>query len=77
MLLPGPDEVGDVLANTFEPLKDINVVQHAGRLLALAESDCPFRMSPDLDNSALVTSPSVNPCSRRHPARAAASAATG
>ncbi|MFD5099378.1 carotenoid oxygenase family protein [Streptomyces albidochromogenes] len=49
MLLPGPDEVGDVLANTFKPLPDINVVQHAGRLLALAESDCPFRMSPDLD----------------------------
>ncbi|SMF84451.1 carotenoid oxygenase family protein [Streptomyces sp. Amel2xC10] len=49
MILPGADEVGDVLANTFKPLPDINVVQHAGRLLALAESDCPFRMSPDLD----------------------------
>ncbi|MFF9854254.1 carotenoid oxygenase family protein [Streptomyces litmocidini] len=49
MILPGVDEVGDVLANTFKPLPDINVVQHGGRLLALAESDCPFRMSPELD----------------------------
>ncbi|MFF0777772.1 carotenoid oxygenase family protein [Streptomyces sp. NPDC003720] len=49
MILPGAEEVGDVLAHTFKPLPDINVVQHAGRLLALAESDCPFRMSPGLD----------------------------
>ncbi|MEV7075091.1 carotenoid oxygenase family protein [Streptomyces sp. NPDC093990] len=49
MILPGAAEVGDVLANTFKPLPDINVVQHGGRLLALAESDCPFRMSPELD----------------------------
>ncbi|NED38292.1 carotenoid oxygenase family protein [Streptomyces sp. SID8499] len=49
MITPGPEEVGDALAHTFKPLPDINVVRHAGRLLALAESDCPFRMSPDLD----------------------------
>ncbi|MCX4817995.1 carotenoid oxygenase family protein [Streptomyces sp. NBC_01239] len=49
MILPDAETVGDVLADTFKPLPDINVVQHAGRLLALAESDCPFRMSPDLD----------------------------
>ncbi|MFE8979067.1 carotenoid oxygenase family protein [Streptomyces cyaneofuscatus] len=49
MILPGPDRVGEELANTFKPLPDINVVEHAGRLLALAESDCPFRMSPELD----------------------------
>ncbi|MEV7273435.1 carotenoid oxygenase family protein [Streptomyces bacillaris] len=49
MILPGPDQVGEELANTFKPLPDINVVEHAGRLLALAESDCPFRMSPGLD----------------------------
>ncbi|MFH8337634.1 carotenoid oxygenase family protein [Streptomyces sp. AM6-12] len=49
MILPGADEVGDVLAHTFKPLPDINVVRYAGRLLALAESDCPYRMSPELD----------------------------
>jgi carotenoid cleavage dioxygenase len=49
MVLPGADEVGDALADSFKPLPDINVVRHAGRLLALAESDCPFRMSPELD----------------------------
>jgi carotenoid cleavage dioxygenase-like enzyme len=49
MLLPGPDEVGEVIANTFKPLPDISVVQHAGRLLTLAVSDCPFRRSPDPD----------------------------
>ncbi|KOV67305.1 carotenoid oxygenase [Streptomyces sp. AS58] len=49
MIVPGPDEVGDELAGVFKPLPDINVVQHAGRLLALAESDCPFRMSAGLD----------------------------
>ncbi|MYR88121.1 carotenoid oxygenase [Streptomyces sp. SID685] len=49
MILPGVNEAGDMLADTFKPLPDINVIQHAGRLLALAESDCPFRMSPELD----------------------------
>ncbi|MEU6632012.1 carotenoid oxygenase family protein [Streptomyces parvus] len=49
MILPGPGQVGEELANTFKPLPDINVVEHAGRLLALAESDCPFRMSPELE----------------------------
>ncbi|MFD5185312.1 carotenoid oxygenase family protein [Streptomyces sp. NPDC058372] len=49
LIMPGPDQVGEELANNFKPLPDINVVQHAGRLLALAESDCPYRMSPELD----------------------------
>ncbi|WP_151772191.1 carotenoid oxygenase family protein [Streptomyces abyssomicinicus] len=49
MILPGPDEVGKSLANTFKPLPDINVVRHAGRLLALAESDRPFRLGAELD----------------------------
>ncbi|MER5776692.1 carotenoid oxygenase family protein [Streptomyces sp. NPDC002039] len=49
MITPGPDVVGPDLAHTFKNLPDINVVRHAGRLLALAESDCPFRMGPDLE----------------------------
>ncbi|MFF7716293.1 carotenoid oxygenase family protein [Streptomyces sp. NPDC007988] len=49
MIMPGPDEVGPELANTFKDLPDINVVRHAGRILALAESACPFRMTPGLD----------------------------
>ncbi|MEU8137821.1 carotenoid oxygenase family protein [Streptodolium elevatio] len=49
MVLPGKDQVGAELADTFKPLPDVNVVEHAGRLLALAESDCPYRMAPDLD----------------------------
>ncbi|MET8247644.1 carotenoid oxygenase family protein [Streptomyces sp. NPDC005202] len=49
MITPGPDEVGPELAHTFKNLPDINVVHHAGRLLALAESDCPFRMTPELE----------------------------
>ncbi|MFF9154671.1 carotenoid oxygenase family protein [Streptomyces sp. NPDC014846] len=49
LIMPGPDEVGPELANTPKPLPDINVVRHAGRLLALAESDCPFRLGPGLD----------------------------
>ncbi|WP_409474563.1 carotenoid oxygenase family protein [Streptomyces sp. HC307] len=49
MITPGPEEVGPELAHTFKDLPDINVVRHAGRLLALAESACPFRMTPELD----------------------------
>lgn len=49
LITPGADQVGEALAGSFKPLPDINVVQHAGRLLALAESGCPYRMSPELD----------------------------
>ncbi|MFJ4965383.1 carotenoid oxygenase family protein [Streptomyces sp. NPDC088729] len=49
LVTPGPEEVGPDLANTFRDMPDINVVRHAGRLLALAESGCPFLMSPELE----------------------------
>ncbi|MFJ9817300.1 carotenoid oxygenase family protein [Streptomyces sp. NPDC101151] len=48
LIMPGQDEVGPQLAHTFKDLPDISVVRHAGRLLALAESACPFRMTPEL-----------------------------
>ncbi len=46
--LPGPDLVGPDLAGTVKDLPGINVVRHAGRLLALAEGNNPFLMSPEL-----------------------------
>lgn len=46
--LPGASQVGPELAGQPKPMPDINVVSHGGRLLALAESDCPYRLSPDL-----------------------------
>ncbi|MFF1659451.1 carotenoid oxygenase family protein [Streptomyces sp. NPDC058255] len=49
MITPSEAEVGPDLAHTFKDLPDINVVRHAGRLLALAEAACPFRMSPELE----------------------------
>ncbi|HEY9414717.1 MAG TPA: carotenoid oxygenase family protein, partial [Pseudonocardia sp.] len=49
MIIPGAEEVGPALAQTFKELPDINIVRHGGRLLALAESDCPYRMSPELE----------------------------
>ncbi|MFD9575047.1 carotenoid oxygenase family protein [Streptomyces sp. NPDC059982] len=49
LIMPGEPDVPADLADTFKDLPDINVVRHAGRLLALAESGCPFRLSPDLD----------------------------
>ncbi|MFG2020943.1 carotenoid oxygenase family protein [Actinomadura geliboluensis] len=49
LITPGPEKVGPELAHTLKDLPDINVVRHGGRLLALAESDCPFRMAPDLE----------------------------
>lgn len=45
---PGADQVGPDLAGTVKDLPGINVVRHAGRLLALAESANPFLMSPEL-----------------------------
>ncbi|MFD8221578.1 carotenoid oxygenase family protein [Streptomyces sp. NPDC059697] len=49
MIMPGPADVSPDLADTFKDPPDINVVRHGGRILALAESACPFRVSPDLD----------------------------
>ncbi|MER7972169.1 carotenoid oxygenase family protein [Streptomyces sp. NPDC096080] len=49
MVMPTADQVGPDLAGTFKDLPDINVVRHAGRLLALAESACPFRIGPGLE----------------------------
>ncbi len=49
LITPGPEKVGPELAHTLKDLPDINVVRHGGRLLALAESDCPFRMAADLE----------------------------
>ncbi|RPE27931.1 carotenoid oxygenase family protein [Kitasatospora cineracea] len=48
MILPDADEVGPELAGTFKDLPDINVVRHAGRMLALAESACPYRVDATL-----------------------------
>jgi carotenoid cleavage dioxygenase len=45
---PGADAVGPALAGTVRDLPDVNVVRHAGRLLALAESKRPFRLGPEL-----------------------------
>ncbi|MET8696735.1 carotenoid oxygenase family protein [Streptomyces bauhiniae] len=49
MITPDEREVGPELAHTFRDLPDINVVRHAGRLLALAEAGCPFRITPELE----------------------------
>ncbi|MEU4125191.1 carotenoid oxygenase family protein [Streptomyces virginiae] len=48
LIMPSADQVGPELAGTFRDLPDINVVRHAGRMLALAESGCPFRVDADL-----------------------------
>jgi carotenoid cleavage dioxygenase-like enzyme len=45
--VPGPSAVGPTLAGTVRELPDINVVRHAGKLLALAESNRPYRLAPD------------------------------
>lgn len=49
MITPQVPDVEPSLAGTFRDLPDINVVRHAGRLLALAESGCPFRMTQELE----------------------------
>ncbi|MFD6874105.1 MULTISPECIES: carotenoid oxygenase family protein [unclassified Streptomyces] len=49
MITPDVDQVGPELAGTLRDLPDINVVGHGGRLLALAESACPFRVGTDLE----------------------------
>lgn len=38
--------VGDELAGTLRQLPDINIVHHAGRLMAMAEADKPYRLDP-------------------------------
>ena len=43
---PSADEVGRELAGTGRDLPDINIVHHAGRLLAMAESAQPYRLHP-------------------------------
>ncbi|MGW3340819.1 carotenoid oxygenase family protein [Streptomyces sp. NPDC001009] len=55
MITPDEREVGPELAHTFRDLPDINVVRHAGRLLALAEAGCPFRMTPELETAGRET----------------------
>ena len=53
---PDADAVGPALAGTVRELPDINVVRHRGRLLALAESDRPYRLDPvDLDTVGVET----------------------
>ncbi|MFI6149645.1 carotenoid oxygenase family protein [Streptomyces sp. NPDC051109] len=49
MIVPDADQVGPELAGTFREMPDINVVRHGGRLLALAESACPFRIGAGLE----------------------------
>ena len=46
---PGPHLVGPALAYTRKDTPSINIVRHAGRMLALAESRPPFLMSDELD----------------------------
>ena len=43
---PPASVVGDALAGTVRQLPDINIVRHGGRLLAMAESDKPYRLDP-------------------------------
>ncbi|MFD6894089.1 carotenoid oxygenase family protein [Rhodococcus sp. NPDC060086] len=43
---PPAEVVGDDLAGTVRQLPDINIVHHAGRLMAMAEGDKPYRLDP-------------------------------
>jgi len=70
---PPASVVGDALAGTVRQLPDINIVRHGGRLLAMAESDKPYRLDPqslatlgaeDCDGAMLVGStahPKIDP----------------
>lgn len=49
MYTPGAELVGPDLAHTMKDLPGINVVRHAGQLLALAEGGTPFQISPELE----------------------------
>ncbi|MEU3792539.1 carotenoid oxygenase family protein [Streptomyces fructofermentans] len=55
MITPQVPDVEPELAGTFRDLPDINVVRHAGRLLALAESECPFLMTGELETAGKET----------------------
>jgi carotenoid cleavage dioxygenase len=48
LYLPGPDLVPAELADGYKALPNINVVEHAGRILALSEGDAPYEVTPDL-----------------------------
>lgn len=43
---PSAEEVGPRLAGTTRQLPDINIVRHAGQLMAMAESDQPYLLDP-------------------------------
>lgn len=43
---PSADDLGPGVANTGRDLPDINVVKHAGRLLAMAETAPPYALDP-------------------------------
>ena len=45
---PGAHLVGPLLAHTHKDLPGINIIRHAGRVLALAESNNPYLLSEDL-----------------------------
>lgn len=47
-VMPGADEVPEEMAGRYKDLPDINVVAHAGRLLALAEGAPPFALDAGL-----------------------------
>ncbi|MET7645501.1 carotenoid oxygenase family protein [Streptomyces sp. NPDC005426] len=55
MITPQAPDVTPELADTLRDLPNINVVRHAGRLLALAESDCPFLVTPELETAGKET----------------------
>lgn len=48
-VMPSADEVPEEMAGRYKDLPDINVVVHAGRLLALAEGAPPFVLDAGLD----------------------------
>ncbi len=45
---PGAELVGPALANTTKDMPTINIVRHAGKLLALGQSASPYLLSPTL-----------------------------
>jgi carotenoid cleavage dioxygenase len=53
-IMPSAELVGPALAGQYKDLPDVNVMRHAGRLLALAESARPFELTDALDT--------VGPC---------------
>jgi carotenoid cleavage dioxygenase len=43
---PPADVVGNELAGTFRQLPQVNIVNHGGRLMAMAEADQPYLLNP-------------------------------